>query len=237
MQRKQISSHEIIRRYREGEHDFSNVLCQNGDFGAINLSGIIFRNSDLSFSGFDGTDLTDADFSDTILDWSSFRLATLRKTNFTGARLQWCALNDAIVDGTIFRKADLSWSIMFNTNRNNADWDGANFVTCAFDPSEITSKGIAVHPSQLERLKDKMPFDIWLRIKFSLQNVTQAFNRAQTLVNVERHPYLGAQSHVGYNIESGGKYSVQPGTGYTMENKYAIDNPYVSSRKKKDLPF
>lgn len=242
--KKRMPSHEIIRRYKEGERDFSNVICQNGEFGAVVLHGIIFRNSDLSYSGFDGTDLTDADFTEAILDWSSFRLATLRRTNFTGARIHWAALNDAIVDQTIFRKADLSWSIMFNTNKGSADWTDANFMTCAFDVSEITAKGIAMHPSQLDKLKNKIPYDIWLRIKFSMQTVVHQLDVASQ-VNVQRRSY-SMPSNVGYNI--GGKtgtYSVQAAehTSYSPQDKYALnigyvsDVAYVSKKKNKGPPF
>ncbi len=241
--RRMMPSHEIIQGYKQGERDFSNIICQNGNFDASVLRGAIFRNSDLSYSSFDGADLTDADFSEAILDWSSFRRATLRRTNFTGAKIQWAALNDAIVDDTIFRKADLSWSIMFNTNRNNADWTDASFITCAFDPSQIRAQELAQHPSQLSMLKDKIPYDIWLRIKFSLQTVAHQFEIASQ-INVPRRSYQDIASNVGYSIK-GGSYSVQTAehASYSASDKYALnigyasDMPYVSKKRDKSPPF
>ncbi len=132
---------------------------------------------------------------------------------------------------------------MFNTNRNNADWDDANFMTCVFDVSEITAKGIAMHPSQLDRLKDKIPYDIWLRIKFSMQTVVHQFDVASQ-VNVQRRSY-SMPSNVGYSIGAKGAYSVQAAehTSYSPQDKYALnvgyvsDAPYVSKKKKKGPPF
>lgn len=235
--RKHTSSHEIIQRYKEGERDFSNVLCQNGDFNGINLSGAIFRDADLSFSGFDGSDLTDTDFTNAILDWSTFKRTTLRRTNFTGAKIQWSVLNDTIVDNTIFRNADLSWSIMLNTMRNNADWTGANFITCAFDLSDLQAIGIKMAPSQLEMLRSKIPYDTWLRIKFSLENVAHQFSK--TRIDIPRKSYSDAHAKVSYNIDlKGGSYSVHQGAkGYQQEEKYASENPYISKKRKKDNIF
>ena len=235
---KRLTSHEIIQKYKAGERDFSNIICNNGDFNSFILACIVFRESDLSYSSFDGTDLTDADFSDALLDWSSFRRATLRRTNFTGAKMHWCALNGAIVDKTIFRKADLSWSIMFNTDRNNADWTDANFLTCAFDVSEIGKISSGMGPSQLAMLKDRIPYDIWLRIKFSLQTVAHDFSRTQ--VDVQRRSYSDVHSNVGYNVNlKGTNYSVQTDKiTYSHGVQYSLDSPYTIKKKdKKDLPF
>lgn len=231
LQRRVMPSHEIMERYRKGERDFSDIMCSGAEFGGATLVDAIFRNADLSFSSFDTADLTDADFSSAFLDWSSFRKSILRRTKFDGASIKWCALNEAIVDKTSFRKADLSWSIMFSTNRNAADWTGANFVLCAFDPSEITSKGIAQHPDQLERLKGRIPYELWLRIKFSLSTVTMQFER-QSGMDVGRTAYERAMARAGYGIAVQAPATSTHVYSPEINVSYQSSGTYQTERKK-----
>jgi len=136
-QRKQLSPHEIIARYKKGERDFSNIDC-TGDFIGIDLSGINFKGSKLEYAGFEESNLTEANFTDCNLQWSSFRHANLTKTNFKGADLSYSILNDAIFDKTIMRKADLSWCLLFNVNLHAADITDAKIATIATHPSQLT---------------------------------------------------------------------------------------------------
>lgn len=226
-----MPAHEILARYKKGERSFDNVMCTGAQFDGVTLAGISFRNADLSFSSFDTADLTGADFSEAFLDWSSFRRTVVRRTKFDGASMKWCALNEAIVDKTSFRKADMSWSIMFSTNRNNADWTDANFITCAFDPSEITAKGIALHPDQIEKLKSRIPYEIWLRIKFSLQTVAMRFERRAEL-DVSRSSYATSLVKAGYGAGAGMVVRQPKAGAYTPGAAYTITNPYQTERKK-----
>jgi len=106
-QRKQLSPHEIIARYKKGERDFSNIDC-TGDFIGIDLSGINFKGSKLEYAGFEESNLTEANFTDCNLQWSSFRHANLTKTNFKGADLSYSIL---MIVGTFF--ITLGWVTLY----------------------------------------------------------------------------------------------------------------------------
>lgn len=214
MERKYLSPQEIIERYKKGEQDFSNIMCISAEFGGVVLAGAVFRNSDLSYSNFDHADLTDADFTGANLDWCSFRRAKMRKTNFAGASIKWSVLHEAILEQTSFARADLSWSLMFDTVRHAADWTDAITATCAFSEAELPAQAVAAGPDKLEELKNKVPYDIWMRIKFSLATVKQTFESVQRINVQDRR--ISAPVNVGYGgaVSSGSAALTYGGGGH-----------------------
>lgn len=226
MAMKRISAHEIIEEYKKGRRDFSNIICKDADFTGIDLSGADFSNSDMSFSTFKTANLTDCNFSSCILDWSTFIWAKLIRTNFTKAKIRWSVLNDATFEKTVLRNADLSWSLLFNVNFHDSDIAGADFATAAFHISQITSGGMEKARTELERLRSKLPYDLWLAIQFSL-NTT----RDRTLqFNMESQ---GASGHVGYRSGAAG-YQISSAPAeqvkYTVGKDYAITKKYEMKR-------
>jgi hypothetical protein len=201
-ERRRLSSYEIIDLYKKGERDFSNVECTGNDFISIDLSGINFSGSNLEYSGFEESNLTGANFTNCNLQWSSFRHSNLTKANFTGADLSYSVLNDAIFENTILRKADLSWALMFNVNLHAADITDANIATIATHPSQITETGSSIVQERLLRMKHKLPYDLWLVLKSSVNKHMYEAQKAQRLNLSEVRPYeLGK---VGYGSHTGG---------------------------------
>ena len=117
--------------------DFSDIICNEGNFEGLNLQGMIFRNAQLNATSFDGCDLTDADFTGAKVKWSSFKNAKLIRTNFSNADLSYSYFNDAIVTGAIFRGTNVSYCIFFHVNRYSADFTDANTYEVAWNESEL----------------------------------------------------------------------------------------------------
>ena len=44
-----LSAGRIIKLYKEGRRDFSNVVCNNDDFERMDLHGAIFKEGNLGF--------------------------------------------------------------------------------------------------------------------------------------------------------------------------------------------
>jgi len=230
-ERRRLSPGEIIDMYKKGERDFSNVECTGNDFIGIDLSGINFSNSKLEYSGFEESNLTGANFTNCNLQWSSFRHSNLTKTNFTGADLSYALLNDAIVEGTILRKANLSWALMFNVNLHAADITDANIATLATHPSQITEAGSAIMQERLLRMKHKLPYDLWLVLKSSVNKHMYEAQKAQRLNLSDTQQFgvgkLGYGSHSSGDTPSDHVYVGGKLTYGVRGNAYKRDNAYV----------
>ena len=61
MERMSITSQQILDEYRDGRRDFSSVRIIDCNLDDKDLSGIIFRNADLSFGSLRGSKLNDMD--------------------------------------------------------------------------------------------------------------------------------------------------------------------------------
>jgi uncharacterized protein YjbI with pentapeptide repeats len=93
--------------------NLSEVYLHEGSFEGSNLSQVNFTHSILEVVEFEDTNLSEANFSDSKLAYCRFRGADLRKANFRGADLTGCKLSGAKFEDTDFtganlQKADLS---------------------------------------------------------------------------------------------------------------------------------
>jgi len=174
--RKRVIINEIVEGYRNGKKDFSNIECKWADFSGLTFKNVSFKDSDLSYSSFENCVLTDCDFARANLEWSSFASARLIRVNFQGAKISWSKFNDAYFEKVNMRKANLDWTIAFNTNiMSQADLKDVDLSTFAKDISEVTEEGIRLAQLKSNKLKEKMPFDAWMSIKFSVNSTTDKF--------------------------------------------------------------
>jgi len=174
--KKKMTTDEIIKEYKKGRRDFSNIECKWANLINLTFNKVSFRNSDLSYSSFENSTLKDCDFSGTNLEWSSFSSARLIRVNFQNAKISWSKFNDAYFEKVDLRKANLDWAIALNTNiMSQADLRGVNLATFAKDISEIKQEGIERAHAEANKLKSKMPFDVWMKIKFSVNNTADKF--------------------------------------------------------------
>lgn len=138
-----LTDEELIRRYANGERNFSNanlrcvVLCQQ-NFSEINLSysklslanlaGAYLRGgdltaADLSQANLSNADLTEANLTRTNLEKANLCGALLSGANFTGACLKEANLSQADLSGVNLTGADLRGACL-----NDVNWDGAILI-------------------------------------------------------------------------------------------------------------
>ncbi|MFH1631206.1 MAG: pentapeptide repeat-containing protein [Candidatus Aenigmatarchaeota archaeon] len=180
---RNISKQEILEQYKNGVRDFRKIRCICQDFYDLCLKEIDFSGSDLEFCGFAGSNLSKTNFSNCNLVWSGFDRANLTETNFKNAKLNWSSLNRATFKNTIMINADLSWSIIFETNRGELNLSGAIIDTVAWNLNEITESGISFARENLARLKDFIPYDLWLQLKFEVENTSDKSKKQQKINN------------------------------------------------------
>lgn len=223
MQRKNLSLSEILENYKKGGRDFSNIRCSS-DFTNLDLKGIIFKNSDLSFSTFRGAQLQGADFSNSNLEWTDFSLANLADAKLIRANCTYSLFNDAVFDRADVRNADFSWSLLFNVNFHSANIAGANFTTAAFSVADITKEGLE-HVSFMSA-NLRIPPELLLEIKFSVGRTKErflAFSMAQQDDNFNASYQLsGAAGN--YRVATESRDTVQ----YSIKNPYRMEVKYKS---------
>jgi uncharacterized protein YjbI with pentapeptide repeats len=120
-----MSKDEILRRYNDGERNFSGIIAPNSDFSGMNMAGIIFRRAKLAPSVFKGCNLKGADFSFAEIQDSCFDNADLRNAKFPDAILFNSSFRNAKISGASFHNAKISDCDFKGCDINSADFSGA----------------------------------------------------------------------------------------------------------------
>lgn len=214
MQRRIMSSLQIMELYKKGERDFSYVTCSNVNFSKANLSGCNFSNSVLSFNYYEDANLSGCDFSNANLEWSSFRRADLQKSNFTKANLSYSVLNNAKVDGATFNNADVSWCFIFDVEMEKvAEKKNANFHMTAFNPGQVSKQAREQARKHLESMKGILPSQLFIELDLIMKSDDESIRK----INItEQSKTSGYQTNVGFGY--GGNES---NSGYTISNAAA----------------
>jgi hypothetical protein len=176
--RKIIILPKLLEMYKDGQRDFSNIMCSGVDFSNLKMPGCNFTNSDLSYSRFDGTDLSGCNFTKANLEWSSFRMTNLSKADLTKANLSYSVANRVNMDSAILNGADISWCIIFDANMNNAKKENTNFFNTAFNPSEISEEVRTKIAEKLVSMKGVLDFETYLRMEMSFKTEAETIGKA-----------------------------------------------------------
>jgi len=230
---KVMSLQEILERYKNGERNFSRIICTGVDFNNLDISGAVFKKSNLSYSNFDAANLSNCDFSECNLEWSSFRRTNLTNASFEKANLTYCDFSNAIFENAILRNANLSWSIAFNTNIQASDTRGASISTVAFDVSQLTKEGLENVQMRLARLKSQLPYELHLLLRFAVSAIHEKAQYLEVQPETKR-------TYATFNVGSGykgGNIGTESGITYSTTNPYAMSSSYKTDKKKRDLPF
>jgi len=206
---QQMTKHEILERYKKGERIFHKIRCIGNDFVNINLSDVDFSGSDLSFCSFKSSTLKHTNFSNCNLIWCDFSRTILSETIFEKANLSWSVFNDAFFEKTNFKKANLSCTMILNVNVLSSDMTGANKYKMVKNAKDL--EGSTLAQEELERIKDKIPYDLWLLLKFAVERnqnsedvskigsrVVSYFEKRSSISDDERHVLeeLGLSSYI-----------------------------------------
>ena len=223
-QKRQVSRQEIIKAYERGERNFSNVSAKENDFTGLNLSGVIFRNSELSFGDFRDAILVGADFSGADLRWSSFERANLKRARFNNANIGWSVFNNAYMELTEMQNADLTGCLFFYANWGAVDATDAILAISAFSPTEITEEGLWLARRNLARLQGGLEPLTQVLIESKIAETSQSARREQAVTNKSIYGPTAAPNDNAY-----GPHREQSGAYNKQENEkkaYAAKRPY-----------
>lgn len=220
--RIQMSSIDVINAYRQGRRDFSDILVKTGNFANIDLSEASFKNSDLSFSSFASSIFKKCDFSDAFMTWCDFTQADFSGSIFTKAVMGWSRFEDTKLDNADLTNADVSWSLFLNTDKMKAkSIKGLVESGIVTDLSQLEAMDISLLASKIEELKDKLPHDLYMKLKFKMHQTMDKIGKDENEKESFYNRELGGSGRVGSYGSSGseGKESYgdssEGGTGYS----------------------
>lgn len=228
--RKKLTSNDIIEMIKKGVKDFSRIEAHGIDFSGLNLSGLNFEESDLSYSSFRVANLTNANFRKAKLEWVNFEFANLTNTNFEEAVLCWSKFNNAFINGTNFRKADLSWTLMFNVDLSNANTEDAIMFKVATDPSQLEKEGHELAKKKIEEAKWFIPTNLWVRIKSGVEKFSLVHEVGELLHSYTRKIF-NYFSKAGYSVSNSYHLQVK---GYG-EKQYGISKKEYELKSRRKL--
>ena len=102
-----MTAEELLKRYTEGERDFSGV-----NLSGINLRGVTLTEVNLSGANLHSTDLSGADLRDAYLSEANLNEANLSGTDLSNADLSNAKLKGTDLSETILHNADLTGTIL-----------------------------------------------------------------------------------------------------------------------------
>lgn len=223
-----------MKAYKEGERNFSGHDFQEFDFSNLDLRDADFSKCNLKFTGWKDANLQECDFSGSDIEWSNFERADIRGAKFVGANIAKSIINRVIVDEkTDMTRADLSWSLAFDVNWGLVKNKGAQIVTIAFSPADITEEGLKLIQGEMTGLKG-ISLETKMLVQFSVSRTSTKF---KNLTIAEKGPVsYGIGSESGYSgVHIGGYGSSGNGSGvYGIEVNIA---GYVGSNKKKSNAY
>ncbi|GGA28430.1 pentapeptide repeat-containing protein [Okeania sp. KiyG1] len=129
-----VSAEEFLRRYSEGERDFTGI-----NLSGVDLSGKSFSDSKLNLSNanFNGANLSGADLRDLNLTGAKFQSANLSEiklysanlsqTKFINSNLNKANLYNTKLEKAKFRNVNLSEANLESANFTEANLSGVNF--------------------------------------------------------------------------------------------------------------
>lgn len=133
-----MDKQELLRRYSDGERDFSNIRMRDADMGVVDLSRASFRGAYLErFRCHDRqmerippshSNLCGADFSNAMLYQASFSDAILTSAKFRHADCRETAFNDCDLVEADFSHATLTDASLIRVKANDAMFGGTNLA-------------------------------------------------------------------------------------------------------------
>ncbi|MGG6293919.1 pentapeptide repeat-containing protein [Leptolyngbya sp. AN02str] len=140
-------------RSRDGFSDFRAMDLADENLAEANLSGMVFRESQLSRANLRNANLSRADFSGaTYLDEADLQQANLtralirytiaEKANFSQANLQQADLEGANLQGANLSNANLEGAHLYRTLLNGANLSGADLKHAVLSQANLTGANL-----------------------------------------------------------------------------------------------
>jgi hypothetical protein len=130
-----MKAFELIKKYNNGERDFSFAHLRGAELTEANLVGANLSNADLTDADLYEANLSNADLTGATLWETGLNYANLSGANLTGADLREACINRANLSGANLTGADLSSADLIDT-----DFTGANLTGTCLDPRNHIKK-------------------------------------------------------------------------------------------------
>ncbi|MGB3513972.1 MAG: pentapeptide repeat-containing protein [Microcoleaceae cyanobacterium] len=176
-----VSAEEFLRRYNEGERDFTGINLSGVDLSGksfaadLNLSNANFNGANLSGTSFNSVDLTGAKFRDVNLRESNLNSAKLSEARFINTNLNKAQMNYAKLEKANFRNANLSEANLESANLTQVMFRNVNLSQAKLGSANFTEANLnGVNFSNTE---------LWLNPNFSGANLRKANLRGLNLRN------------------------------------------------------
>lgn len=139
----------LVKRYSQGERNFSGSLLRKTDLKGLALQGINLSVSDLADTKLSGSDLSHANLSESNLQNADLSEANLFKANLLGTTLENANLRNADLRGADLMGADLREVALSGANLAGADLFGA--VLWDVDLGECNLSGTNIEKANFEK--------------------------------------------------------------------------------------
>jgi uncharacterized protein YjbI with pentapeptide repeats len=140
---------ELLKRYAQGERDFSKISVKNANFRGADLSFIDLSQADLSHADLRNTNLRGANLSysqlnganlrQAILDLANLSYANLNKSNLKLASLLNACLDKAQLEGSFLTQACLNGATLRGATLNKAYLNGATLHNVIIQEASLNS--------------------------------------------------------------------------------------------------
>lgn len=141
-----MDAQQLLEEYRQGKRDFSGIKLANANLSGVALKDAVFRNSNLSGTHFDHSDLSNADFSSCHMVRCSFLGAVLKNAAFRQADLSYSILKNAYFEGTDFSGANLMWAHLCESDLARTSIDNANLTWSCLIGSVLSEEQVKTIP-------------------------------------------------------------------------------------------
>lgn len=233
-----MNREKLLKEFKEGRRDFSNVDAREIDLSELDLRAIILRNADLSAGSLKGSDLSHADLRGANMKWMNLEHTNFTRANLSKADASYSKANNAIFDEAKVDGADFSYALMFKVNRGAANFGDAMLEKTAWSESDLDEMAKLHVQAEAESLTISQ--GVMTSIQRSLSKVESMMNRIAGVFGFGK-----AKEHAAYGREEPSvmkEYGIsRPAyagghTGYAArETGYTERGGYSARKEKKQV--
>src|SRR6476661_2829578 len=132
----------LVKRYTEGDRDFTGINLNEANLSRINLSQSILRRASLFVTNLSGANLSDANLSEANLNVARLSSTNLSRAILNGATLNVANLVRADLSAAQLIRASLIRSELVRCELSNANFSGANLTEADLREVKLTEANL-----------------------------------------------------------------------------------------------
>ncbi|MBE9187265.1 pentapeptide repeat-containing protein [Microcoleus sp. LEGE 07076] len=134
---------ELVKRYTEGNRDFTGINLNEANLSRINLSGSILRRASLFVTNISGANLSEADLSEANLNVARLSSTNLSRAILNGATLNVANLVRADLSGSQLIGASLIRGELVRCELSQSNFSGANLTEADLREVKLTEANLS----------------------------------------------------------------------------------------------